>query len=69
MGGGFAMGCAAGCILYFIRGMWLSPKSERVYGGIMLLKKRAPILGGNFCLNIQAVSVCGLVSFQFQIAH
>lgn len=41
------MGCAAGCILYLIRGMWLSPKSERLYGGIMLLKKRAPILGGS----------------------
>lgn len=47
MGGGFAMGCAAGCLLYLVRGMWLSPKSERLYGGIMLLKKRAPILGGN----------------------
>lgn len=49
MGGGFAMGCAAGCLIYLVRGMWLSPKSERLYGGIMLLKKRAPILGGNLC--------------------
>lgn len=47
MGGGFAMGCAAGCLIYLVRGMWLSPKSERLYGGVMLLKKRAPILGGN----------------------
>ena len=26
--------------------MWYSPKSERFYGGIHLLKKRAPVLGG-----------------------
>lgn len=25
--------------------MWYSPKSERFYGGINLLKKRAPVLG------------------------
>jgi len=45
-GSGFSMGCVAGCILYFIRGMWYAPKANRAYGGIMLLKKRAPILGG-----------------------
>lgn len=32
-GGAFSMGCFAGCILYFIRGMWYSPKKERLYGG------------------------------------
>lgn len=26
--------------------MWYSPKSERFYGGVHLLKKRAPVLGG-----------------------
>jgi import inner membrane translocase subunit TIM17 len=40
------MGCVAGVILYFIRGMWYAPKRERIAGGINLLKKRAPILGG-----------------------
>jgi import inner membrane translocase subunit TIM17 len=40
------MGCVAGVILYFIRGMWYAPKRERIVGGINLLKKRAPILGG-----------------------
>jgi len=40
------MGCVAGVILYFIRGMWYAPKKERIAGGINLLKKRAPILGG-----------------------
>lgn len=40
------MGCTAGVILYFIRGMWYAPKKEKFFGGVMLLKKRAPILGG-----------------------
>ena len=53
------MGCVAGVILYFIRGMWYAPKKERLMGGISLLKKRAPILGGNHHF-MQAVSLSGL---------
>ena len=49
-GGAFSMGCLAGTIIHFIRGCWYSPKKERLYGGIMLLKKRAPVLGGSFAL-------------------
>lgn len=49
-GGAFSMGCAAGSILYFVKGMWFAPKKERLFGGIMLLKKRAPVLGGSFAL-------------------
>lgn len=45
-GSGFSMGCAAGCIIYFIRGSWYAPRKEKFYSGITLLKKRAPILGG-----------------------
>ena len=30
--------------------MWFSPKNERFYGGISLLKKRAPVLGGKFLI-------------------
>ena len=44
------MGCFAGCIAYFIRGMWFSPKKERFRGGILLLKRRAPVLGGSIAL-------------------
>ena len=44
------MGCFAGCIAYFVRGMWFSPKRERFYGGVLLLKRRAPVLGGNIRL-------------------
>ena len=66
-GGAFAMGCFSGlslfyftfitlnkgCINYFFKGMWYSPKKERLIGGIMLAKKRAPVLGGNFALCIK----------------
>lgn len=59
-GGAFSMGCAAGCIIYFAKGslfllaqvfsfllgMWFAPKRERLFGGMMLLKKRSPVLGG-----------------------
>ena len=49
-GGAFSMGCCAGCILYFVKGMWFAPKKERLFGGVMLLKKRSPVLGGSFAL-------------------
>jgi len=49
-GGAFSMGCFGGCIAYFFRGMWFSPKKERLFGGIMHLKRRAPLLGGSFAL-------------------
>ena len=57
-GNGFSMGCVAGVILYFIRGVWYAPKREKIMGGITLLKKRAPILGGTSTM-MQAVSHSG----------
>ena len=61
-GGAFSMGCSAVCIIYFVKGfsfiilkiplqfkisgMWFAPKKERLFGGMMLLKKRSPVLGG-----------------------
>ena len=32
-GGGFSMGCFAGCIIYFIKGCYYAPKQTRMYGG------------------------------------
>lgn len=57
------MGCFAGCIAYFIRGMWFSPKKEKFYGGIVLLKKRAPVLGGSFALwgGLFSLTECSLI--------
>lgn len=62
-GGAFSMGCFAGCIAYFIRGMWFSPKKERFYGGVLLLKKRAPVLGGSFALwgGLFSMTDCALI--------
>ena len=46
LGGGFSMGCLMGAAWHFCRGMYFSPKSEKFFGGIMMMKKRAPILAG-----------------------
>lgn len=54
LGGGFAMGCTAGGIMYFIKGIpiilivgvWNSAKSQRMIGGLKHVFKRAPLLGG-----------------------
>lgn len=46
LGGGFAMGCVGGAIFHFFKGAYNSPKSERFYGGIMMLKKRGPLVAG-----------------------
>ncbi|KAM3130529.1 hypothetical protein pb186bvf_017338 [Paramecium bursaria] len=62
-GGAFAMGCFAGCIFYFFRGMYFSPKNERFYGGIQLLKRRSPVLGGSFALwgGLFSMTDCALI--------
>ncbi|EGR32651.1 mitochondrial import inner membrane translocase subunit tim17, putative [Ichthyophthirius multifiliis] len=46
IGGAYAMGCVAGCVIYFLKGMYYAPSSERFSQGFDLLRKRAPILGG-----------------------
>lgn len=66
-GNGFSMGCVAGVILYFVRGVWYAPKREKIMGGISLLKKRAPILGGTSLLS-QVVSPFGPDSSPLLIA-
>ena len=65
-GGAFAMGCVGGCILHFIRGCYYSPKKERLFGGLMLMKKRAPVLGGSFAIwgGIFSSSECALIHFR-----
>lgn len=40
------MGCLMGAVWHFCRGMYYSPKSEKFFGGIMMMKRRAPILAG-----------------------
>ena len=50
VGGAFAMGCAGGAVWYAVKGARNSPVGERVRGGLMAVKARAPILGGNFAV-------------------
>ncbi len=46
LGGGFALGCASGGIMYFFKGLWNSPRKEKIVGGLRHVMRRAPILGG-----------------------
>jgi len=39
-----------GTIWYFGKGAFYSVKSERFIGGLVLARKRAPILGGSFAM-------------------
>ena len=50
LGSGYALGITSGAILYFIRGMILSPRNQRIFGGIAHVRDRAPVLGGSFAL-------------------
>jgi mitochondrial import inner membrane translocase subunit TIM17 len=62
-GSAFSMGCLFGSIIYALKGMWYAPMSQRLYGGLVLLKKRAPVLGGSFALwgGIFSVTECSLI--------
>ena len=48
IGSGFGLGTVLGSMWYMTKGAFNSPKRERLFNGIKLVKKRAPILGGNF---------------------
>lgn len=63
LGDGFSTGCALGAIWYFVKGSYYAVRRERIKGGLMLLRSRAPILGGSFCMwaCIFSVSSCCMV--------
>ena len=48
IGSGFSLGLVLGSIWNFAKGTFSSPAKERLWGGILLAQKRAPITGGNF---------------------
>lgn len=60
------MGCLMGAVWHFLRGMYHSPKSEKTFGGIMMMKKRAPILAGSFAMwaGIYSISECTLLTLR-----
>ena len=53
-------------VLKIQSGMWYSPRKERLFGGVMLLKKRAPVLGGSFALwgGLFSMTDCLLIYFR-----
>ncbi len=63
LGGGFSMGCLMGAAWHFMRGVYFSPKSEKFFGGVMMMKKRAPILAGSFAMwaGIYSLTECSLI--------
>ena len=48
VGSGFGLGCILGSIWNLIKGAINSPNKERIWGGVLLAKRWAPIAGGNF---------------------
>jgi len=50
LGDGFTIGVCMGSIWYFIKGAYYSVRAERIKGGLTLVSKRAPILGGSFAM-------------------
>jgi mitochondrial import inner membrane translocase subunit TIM17 len=63
LGDGFSTGCALGALWYFVKGSYYAVRRERIKGGLMLLRSRAPILGGSFAMwaCIFSVSSCIMV--------
>ncbi len=62
LGDGFATGCVLGSIWYFGKGAYNSVRRERFKGGILLVRNRAPVLGGSFAMwaCIFSISSCTL---------
>lgn len=54
-----------------MKGVYSSPSKERVWGGIMLAKRRAPITGGNFAawMGLFGFWQCSLLYVSGQDTH
>lgn len=66
LGDGFSTGCALGALWYFVKGSYYAVRRERIKGGLMLLRSRAPILGGSFAMwaGCFSTSCCVMVYFR-----
>jgi len=66
LGDGFSIGVVMGTLWYFMKGAYCSPRDERFRGGLILVRQRAPILGGSFGMwaGIYAASSCVLIYFR-----
>jgi import inner membrane translocase subunit TIM17 len=63
LGDGFSIGVVMGSLWYFIKGAYYSVRDERIKGGLVLVRKRAPILGGSFAMwaGLFSISSCCMV--------
>ncbi|CAL5359182.1 unnamed protein product [Camellia sinensis] len=50
VGGAFGMGAVGGSAFHFIKGIYNSPKGERLIGGTQAVRMNAPRVGGSFAV-------------------
>ncbi|KAL6501995.1 hypothetical protein OROGR_027128 [Orobanche gracilis] len=50
VGGAFGMGAVGGAAFHFLKGIYSSPKGERLVGGSQAIRMNAPRLGGSFAV-------------------
>lgn len=48
VGSGFGLGLLLGSMWNFMKGAYSSPSKERIWSGVLMAKRKAPIYGGNF---------------------
>lgn len=50
LGGAFSMGAVGGSAYHFLKGIYNSPKGERLIGGTQAIRMNAPRVGGSFAV-------------------
>ncbi|GAB4852660.1 hypothetical protein Ancab_016875 [Ancistrocladus abbreviatus] len=50
VGGAFGMGAVGGSVFHFLKGVYNSPKGERLVGGSQAVRMNAPRVGGSFAV-------------------
>ncbi|KAL1532534.1 Mitochondrial import inner membrane translocase subunit TIM17-2 [Salvia divinorum] len=50
VGGAFGMGVVGGAAFHFLKGIYNSPKGERLAGGSQAVRMNAPRVGGSFAV-------------------
>ncbi|WOL08330.1 mitochondrial import inner membrane translocase subunit TIM17-2-like [Canna indica] len=63
VGGAFGMGAVGGSAFHFIKGIYNSPKGERLSGGTQAVRMNAPRVGGSFAVwgGLFSVFDCSMV--------
>ncbi|GMP59643.1 hypothetical protein CsSME_00022852 [Camellia sinensis var. sinensis] len=58
VGGAFGMGAVGGSAFHFLKGIYNSPKGERLIGGSQAVRMNAPRIGGSFAVWGGLFSAC-----------